>query len=136
MIARPSRELSLHILRRSSWYAGQKAAKALQSDWLVFQTDWNSMAWWLSILIDWVNKDVVLKISAISMMKRTHTMLNTIDKWDNKQWYKYNVIINRVFNKKYDNLFVWNNINYYFTLLRPRVDFVRGDQYVWYVRRK
>ena len=53
-----------------------------------------------------------LKISVISMMKKTQTMLNTIDKQDSKQWYKYDIIINRVFNKKYDNLFVWN-INYY-----------------------
>ena len=46
---------------------------------------------------------VSLKISVISMMKRTQTMLNTIDKQDSKQWYKYDVIINRVYNKKYDN---------------------------------
>ena len=53
-----------------------------------------------------------LKISVISMMKKTQTMLNTIDKQDSKQWYKYDIIINRVFNKKYDSLFVCNINNY------------------------
>jgi hypothetical protein len=41
------------------------------------------------------------------MMKRTRTMLNTIDKQDSKQWYKYDVIINRVFNKKNDKLYFY-----------------------------
>lgn len=40
-------------------------------------------------------------------MKRTRTMLNTIDKQDSKQWYKYDVIINRVFNKKNDKLYFY-----------------------------
>jgi hypothetical protein len=34
-------------------------------------------------------------------------MLNTIDKQDSKQWYKYDVIINRVFNKKNDKLYFY-----------------------------
>jgi len=41
------------------------------------------------------------------MMKRTRTMLNNIDKQDSKQWYKYDVIINRVFNKKNDKLYFY-----------------------------
>ena len=46
-------------------------------------------------------------------MKKTRTMLNTIDKQDSKQWYKYDVIINRVFNKKYDIYFYKYKLQFY-----------------------
>ena len=37
------------------------------------------------------------------MSKQPNQHNRIIDKQDSKQWYKYDVIINRVFNKKYDN---------------------------------
>ena len=65
-------------------------------------------------------------------------MLNTIDQQDSKQWYKYDIIINRVFNKKYDNLFVWN-VNYYLTtkeFIATKGWYRSGDQYVWEVQKE